>query len=335
MTREIGSEFWGIPVRSTNNFLFPKEICWFLSGRSALLAIIRDIKAQKEIHTVALPSWCCDSMIKPFVQEDIQTEFYNSFCVDGATPGLEYTTDVILVMDYFGYSTDYDYSSFKGIVIRDLTHGIFSGKHNDANYYYGSLRKWAGFCTGGYAWGFKNNVQYEGCNIKYIELRKKAMMLKKQYIETDIVSSNKKIFLDAFSEAEKLLEDIKISEADDQDIESAKKIDVFGIKKQRRNNAQILLKELGEYAIYKGLMEADCPLFVPIIVKNRNEIRRALIDNRVYCPIHWSSTDLHSVKYINEVYYTNELSLVCDQRYTEGDMIRLLDVIEHVGVKGI
>ena len=61
---EIGSEFWDIPVSEERNDLFPNYTQWYLSGRSALQAIIKELQ---NLHTVAMPSWCCDSMVKPFI----------------------------------------------------------------------------------------------------------------------------------------------------------------------------------------------------------------------------------------------------------------------------
>ena len=56
-------------------------------------------------------------------------------------------------------------------------------------------------------------------------------------------------------------------------------------------------------------------MFVPIISKNRNNIRKKLIENNIYCPIHWTSFNNSN----NEI-YANELSLICDQRYAKEDM---------------
>ena len=64
MAREIGSEFWNVPVIEKSNGLFPESTQWFISGRSALQAIIKELGKPRN---VSLPAWCCDSVIKPFV----------------------------------------------------------------------------------------------------------------------------------------------------------------------------------------------------------------------------------------------------------------------------
>ncbi len=64
MKREIGREFCEVEVGRENN-IFPDTTVWFASGRAALKVIIKDIKAKDR----GLPSWCCDSMIIPLVDE--------------------------------------------------------------------------------------------------------------------------------------------------------------------------------------------------------------------------------------------------------------------------
>ena len=69
----------------------------------------------------------------------------------------------------------------------------------------------------------------------------------------------------------------------------------------------------------------DCPLFVPVIIKNgkRDVIRKKLVDNEIYCPVHWPHPDANCESNLYEM----ELSLVCDQRYGREDMQRIVDVL--------
>ena len=50
---EIGSEFWDVPQSNIENGIFPKFTQWFISGRSALQAIIKELK---DCRTIAMPS---------------------------------------------------------------------------------------------------------------------------------------------------------------------------------------------------------------------------------------------------------------------------------------
>lgn len=328
--KEIGSEFWNVPLDEKGNSIFPESTLWFLSGRVALNYILTDIRKKYSLKQAWLPSWCCDSMIKPFLDNGFNVKFYSVY-YDGKKLVQEIPQDaeVILVLDYFGFCGKNDYSDFPGIVIRDLTHSIFCKNYNDANYYFGSLRKWCGIWTGGFAWGEEFdycNIEIQKPNKKYIELRKNSMEEKKKYIEGE---TENKVFLEGFSQAEKILDEISdVEYASDRDIRIANNIDDDLIKNTRRKNAEVLLNELGELAIFDSIKENDCPLFVPICVENRNIVRKKLIDNSVYCPVHWPISDLHKLNDRTKLIYQNEISIICDQRYTTEDMKRIVEIVK-------
>lgn len=302
MTKEIGSEFWDVPVCEQENAIFPDGTKWFLAGRTALAYIIQDC----EIKSVAMPKWCCSSMIAPFEKSGVEVCFYDSFP--------DQDKDCIFLMDYFGFHQGITVpSSYKGIVIRDVTHSIFSRNYDDADYYFGSLRKWAGFWTGGFAWGnWKKELQIPSADQHYVELRKTAMEQKKKYIFGDI---DNKDYLKIYAEASEYLDSCEICSADEADIYAAKHLDVNTIIKKRRENALTLLQSVNGLF---SLEENDCPLFVPIKVNDRDELRNYLIEKDIYCPVHWPEYDLDS----------QELSLVCDQRYDINDMNRICDAIK-------
>ncbi len=322
--KEIGSEFWNVPVTTENTQVFPNSIRWFLSGRSALQAIIRELKGMK---SVAMPAWCCDSMVKPFVDAGIQVDFYPCYIKNGLVQDLRYDSDALFVMDYFGYTSNIKIEH--PCVIRDVTHSLFSKKYDDANYYFGSLRKWCGVWTGGYAW--KNNGGLlntsEEINDKYIKLRRNAMEMKADYIGG---ISESKDYLNVYEQAEDILENAQIAKADKRDIDIAMRLDIEFIKNRRRSNAEYLMNALSKYLIFNEMRDDDCPMFVPIIVPfgQRDALRKHLISKAIYCPVHWPLSKYHNVDPNTEFIYKNELSLVCDQRYTEKDMQRMVASIK-------
>ncbi len=303
MKKEIGSEFWDVPLSNDENSIFPKETKWLLSGRTALNLIIKD----SGIKSISMPRWCCESMINPFIKNGVLVSFYDE------CPSFKY--DAIFLIDYFGFANkNPSLIGYKGIVIRDVTHSIFSKTYNDADYYFGSLRKWAGFITGGFAWGkWKTQIHLTPCDNEYATLRKKAMNLKKTYING--LSSNKD-FLDLFKQANDYLDSCELCSACEDDIYAARHFDVDGVKSIRRKNAKILIDRIG--CMYE-LKDNDCPLFIPIKVEKRDALRKFLIDNNVYLPIHWPNHDWNG----------KELSLVCDQRYDESDMLRICNLIDN------
>ena len=70
-------------------------------------------------------------------------------------------------------------------------------------------------------------------------------------------------------------------------------------------------------------------MFIPILVPGhkRDELRRSLIADNIFCPIHWPVSQYHVLDEKTRAIYENELSLVCDQRYNEDDMNRIADAI--------
>ena len=326
--KEIGSEFWNAPTIENENRVFSKSVQWFLSGRSALKSIINDLK---HLHTVALPSWCCHTMIRPFLDAGFEVKFYSVYWNVGLKQDIHFECDVLFLIDYFGYSvTNPDISGYGGIVIRDVTHSIYSTSYTDADYYFGSLRKWCGVWTGGYAWAKDGHhlIMEQNDDFGYTILREKAMQLKNSYLHGWGVTD--KEYLRVFNEAEEILEKAGISPAAERDVMLAKKIDVGFIRERRRANAKVLREAFPDWLIFREMNDADCPMFVPIFVPDgrRDELRNFLIKNDIYCPIHWPVSDYHKLDEKEQFLYDNELSLVCDQRYAEDDMRRMVQAIE-------
>lgn len=326
---EIGSEFWNVPTAQRANSLFDGQTQWFLSGRSALTHILAEIGQGNSGRKAALPAWCCDSMIKPFVDAGFSVSFYPVYRENGRlVQDLSVTDgcDVLLVMDYFGYAGNDTTLPHSGAIrIRDLTHSVLIRKYTDADYYFGSLRKWAGFWTGGFAWGCGSCSLPE--NEEYVTLRKRAMEEKARYMRTE---TDNKGYLETFAQAEEQLEDCSLAGAAARDVAMAGKLDVARIKQVRRENAAQLLEAFSDIALFPEIGEQDCPLFVPILVPEgrRDDLRRHLIEQQIYCPVHWPLTRYHRVDARSEQLYKNELSLVCDQRYTSENMERIIKVIK-------
>lgn len=329
-SREIGSEFWDAPITEKENDLFPKQTQWYLSGRSALKAILSELG---KCHSVAIPAWCCDSMVTPFIQAGIQVHFY-PVCYQNGKLIQEPDTDrdILFLMDYFGYTRKAaDTRDYRGIVIRDVTHSLFSEDYTDADYYFGSLRKWCGIRTGGYAWTRNGRTLPEGKPDEsgYTEMRERAMHHKAAFIVQNNRREEDKIYLNEFEAAEQILEETGIVRGSIKDTALAKRLDTFYIREKRRENANVLREALMDWLIFPEMRENDCPMFVPILVPDgkRDELRKRLISERVYCPVHWPISKEHALKPEEQALYENELSIVCDQRYTKVDMHRIVEII--------
>lgn len=332
MVKEMGSEFYKQQKKCTVHQ--DGEII-VLSGRTALDLIIRDIRKLQEFKTVALPSYCCDSMIEPFIRNNISITFYRVNV--NRIEYNEYEADAVLFLDFFGYLDDEvteiaKKAKSKGqIVIYDSTHYL-GEREIDADYIFCSYRKWF-FCN------FANVKKMNGVWLvsypkikqeRYISIRNEAANLKEKYINGNSVDKN--VFLNMFSKAEELLEIDYVNYSGEK-----KSFDCVDIIEKRKENAKRLiegLKGLDEIKLWKTeVNKNDCPLFVPILVPSeiRDTLRKYLIMNKIYCPVHWPITDLHG-EY--RAIFNNELSLICDQRYSVEEIDREIEVIKNFFEKG-
>lgn len=349
---EIGSEFWESTTANVcNKIEKDTSIAMCLCGRTALDYIIRDAKAElgEKWNSVLLPSYCCDSMIEPFVNNGISIRYYT---VMPSSNGLKCILpkpgehEAIYIMYYFGYS-DCDMYSQNEInqwkfAIFDTTHCCFSKTISDYSawnirYVYSSYRKWDNI--NGYSMAKKIIGEFvisppKREMLQYVELRKEACNNKKMYIEKGIGDKDK--FLSLYSRAEELIEsDYVDCEALSEGIETYRKLDIDTVRKIRRENAEYLVRELKEVEgikiLFSEMDSETCPLFVPVLVKDslRDELRRYLIRNQIYCPVHWPISEYHN--YLGDeqlILYNQELSLVCDQRYNFEDMKEIVKLIK-------
>lgn len=348
--KEIGSEFYNctlIPQKGKNGIYSKVNWEFYLSGRTALYEIIKDVKSKRNVTNVYLPNYVCESMIKPFEDSGIKVGFYD---IKVTSKGFEYCLepnkqiDIILIMNYFGlFNNKYDNDLKKiinnysnSIIIEDITHNLLSlNDYNAVDYMYGSIRKWDGFYSGGIAYSKEEKTICSQTLIdatKFYATRKNGMDKKKQYIEQDKYIDKR--FLKDFERAEELLElDYKHVQMDSLSREMFCNWDENLVRRKRRENYNKLLKgcdvyeSIGAYPICIELDNEDVPLFMPLIFENeaqRNKVRKVLIDNKVYCPVHWPIYE--SIKSIDCI-SKYELSIPCDQRYDEKNMEYIINVL--------
>ena len=110
-------------------------------------------------------------------------------------------------------------------------------------------------------------------------------------------------------------------------------LDTTYIARNRQRNARILIDGLQDIPeielMFQTVQDDEVPLFVPVLLReNRAKLRKYLIDNAIYCPIHWPKSEFHrGISQRAEMLYSQELSLVCDQRYGSDDMNRIVECI--------
>lgn len=331
--REVGSEFWREPKAVNQSWETSANRLYPLSGRTALDCICKD----SCIKSVMLPSYCCNSMIEPFLRNGVKVRFY-SVGLDDVRYDFTKDCEAVLLIDFFGYVmpemieiAKHEHNREK-VVIYDGTHLLTGNPFISmfADYTLCSFRKWE-YCNfavlekrkGSFGVTLNNKR-----NKEYNKLRDAAAKQKMDYFSK--VTTEKSVYLDMFSQAEEMLE---------RDYEGyvgqPVHIDADSIVRQRRINAKMLLNGLSvipQVQLFRPYICAeDIPMFVPILlddVETRTQLRKYLTENDIYCPIHWPLSDFHVIDEADKEIYGRELSLICDQRYDAVDMQREINVIK-------
>lgn len=318
-----------------------QDSSYTFSGRAAIELAVRDIMCTKTIQKVYMPSYCCVSMIQPFLNNDIKIEFYDVFYRNGKINyniDARKNCDVFFAMNYFGYKApemEHYIATFKKkgkIVIEDITHSLLndSPASQYSDYIVASLRKWFAIPTGGLLCKREGKLLVSVEKSGDLAVQDKIEAMKKKYLFLSGRINDKKEYLSENAKFDNQLihMDCKVG-IDHMSAGIIMNLDIGKVKKQRKENALILHEALKNNPNISMLfpdinLETNTPLFVPIMMKkaDRDSLREYLIKHGIYCPIHWPEV-MGTKSNIRDY----ELSIICDQRYTETDMVHIIEKI--------
>lgn len=330
---EIGSEFWIESV--PDNLLTERDGVYCLSGRTAIDLILQDILRKRTVRSVAMPGWCCDSMVSPFVAYGIEVRFYD-ICHTEITE--QFCEDVFYLTNYFGYENTLPLDVIKkvkekgAVIIYDRTHSFLLDDTcycELADYNFASIRKWMGVVGGALVEGLKDSPHLRDC--PYLQGKEIAMRDKYHYLQGDN-SIVKDKFLAVFREfGHRLVEDYCNYAMDDLSYTLYKHTYQQMMKQQRRENAAYIHEHLKGVRFLYELTDAAAPLFVPVLFENKEQrdyVRKKMIEQQIYCPVHWPQpTGIPAEFVVNDI-VGRELSLICDQRYGLNDIKQEIETIK-------
>jgi dTDP-4-amino-4,6-dideoxygalactose transaminase len=344
---EIGSEFWisKVPEETSKIPTWIEkygETILTSSGRGAITLLLGQIKPK--FKTVLLPAYICETIIQPFKANGYTCCFYDinkDLTASFDDNKIHGDIGIFFHMGYFGFPTNSslvnvikELKENGSIIIEDITQSLFSDyKRNDYNdYYIASLRKWSGIPSGGILASAQKSIKgILHNNMTFAEIRRKALLLKADYINK-MDNSLKPKFQELFQKAESILDcDLSSYNIDDLSLAIISNLDIKGLREKRINNFNVLSNGLDNIdyltPVFKKIPENVCPLFYPVYINSdRGNIRQYLIGKNIYCPIHWPKpNEIDYEHYINaNKIYCTELSIPCDQRYETIDMERII-----------
>ena len=335
-TKIIGGEF-KIPADVLQMDSIRSNEPVYSLGRTCFYAILEDIKKLVPENGVLLPDYLCSSVAEvparlgtPFKHYHVNSNFLPD--MDSLRNLLDYNGEkcTVMLIAYFGLVNLDDTITairrdFPGttIIVDDVQNFYGFGQHTDYDYCFTSYRKWFAVPDG--ADVLKKNGPMKLSSFQeqpaYVQYKAAGNLLKNH---GDIVDET--IALELIEKGENMMDTEYLYRCSDVSSELFKRIDFDMVQTQRRLNAEILhegLEKLNIRHLYDG---AKTPLFVPIIVPNRDRLRKRLFSEMIFAPVHWP-VESKELQGTNELYGT-ELSLICDQRYDGSDMERILHVIK-------
>ena len=361
MLPEIGSNYWLNPKEDYNkssripleDFGYYGDDSVFLSsGRSCENYVLDDIEYRNgNINKVALvPPFTCHTVLEPFYKRKYKICTYNislnlrtspedlKRIIEKEKPG------VVLIHRYFGFDTFGDvndiihhYSSQGVVFIEDVTQSFFSSfEPIFADYYIGSLRKWAGLPDGGLAIVRNGNFRKKPSmyDVELTDVKLAASFAKYQYLKEHI--GNKQHYLELYSNAERILSEEKLYYRISPISESVfSKLDLNELIQRRRNNYSYLFERLENESRLNPIMgqlhSNEVPLYFPIYTSDRKSFQLGLSDENIYAPIVWPLPDT-SPTICSEAseLYEHLICIPIDQRYDLDDMMRIAECIERL-----
>ena len=311
------------------------DVYTYSSGRAALYQILKYLRENNSISKVLLPDYLCSSILVPinklgldfaFYPIDEQLVLYPKQFFELYTKGV-----AVLLINYFGLMDLQEQINIirsideQAIIIEDDVQAYyeFLKPLHGVDFKFTSLRKTFAVPDGGLV---KTKFKLpEVFSPNSFGQYKAAGGLLKSMREGNF---NDKIYLDLFQKGESLI---------DEDLEYgmsplADKLYYFAnqdhVKVRRLNNAHYIVNNLNMIGIKPVLpiIEDHVPLFIPIVLNNRDDVRKQMFQLEIFCPIHWP-LDSNELKR-GEIMAKTELSLIIDQRYGQNDMDKIIKLLQ-------
>ena len=303
MENLIGSEYHTAAIRIN-------------TGRNALLYLC----LAKGINKVFLPYFLCDSVSNCLLRNEIAFEFYH------VNEQFEPIFDAHLASNEFLYIVNY-YGIFDNAkllkyaekyynIIVDNTHAFFQKAIPDVDTIY-SCRKFFGVPDGAYL--------YSNCS--KLELGNDNSATRMNHILGRFEGSASKFYND-FIDNDHAFNKLPLLSMSRLTSNLLTGIDYEKTIQLRNENFAILSSQLDEHNL---ISEKECyaPYCYPFLVEDGMDLRRKLIENKIYIAKLWPNVTYEiGANELECDIACNMLPIPCDQRYTQDDMERIIRVVK-------
>lgn len=286
------------------------------SGRNALKYILRSRKIKK----ILLPYYLCDSVSTACLEENVSVSFYHigyDFLPVDIEPDLD---EWVYVVNYYGQISAKQLerlSAGYGRVIIDNAQAYFEEPIKGADTLY-TCRKFFGVPDG--ALLYTDSLLEDTLPIDRSYTRMTHLLGRFENSASE--------FYQAYRDNEEELFTAPLKHMSPITENLLRAVDYAAVKAKRTENFERLHSELaGTNKL--ALRIPNGAFSYPLLVDNGYELRKWLIENKVYVPVLWPNvTKECAAGTVEHNLASNLLPLPCDQRYSALDMDRIISLIQ-------
>ena len=349
---EQGSEFhWPAALLQTAAAdRWPKVSTFWGSGRDALRALLLHGKQTRGWRRLWIPAYFCQEVVEALQSTSILLTVYSDGpqCAEPSTAALEFQPgDTILRVNFFGLRNLPSAAALRAQrveVIDDHTHDPWSisSSESDADWCLASLRKTLPIPDGGVLW---SPVGHRLPSLAPVTPERRlasleklaAMLLKELYLNGQLAAKQAFRQLALSGEAHIASGDVSAMPGWTRDLLSIFPVEEW--RNMRHHNFMVLLDALAALPwleVLKPFQAQACPFSAVLLFdssERRSFVRRKLIEARAYPTVLWP-LDAPVVAGIGEEFRdfsTRMLSIHCDMRYDEADLLHVAELIKQFG----
>ena len=302
---------------------------------------IRWLVDQLDVKRVWMPSYLCPSMITGLDAHLLS--FYpinTNLRIDNLSwlNNVGYN-DLVFFITYFGFkgsTTIRQYAKSRGAwVIEDACQALLTnGVGNNVDFVLYSLRKFIGVPDGGIlidnTGKLPENPSFSSAPSQWWEPQLNAWIGRGHFDRRGADGSDRTWYeLYKMGEERTPYKPCSMSAITKTLIHKA--FDYSRISHQRRLNYEILYNNIGHLSLFNRPSENEVPLGFAICLddqETRDRLRAKLIQACIYPPIHWDIAGYIPYRFKeSRALSAKILTLPCDQRYDESDMLKIIKVV--------
>lgn len=333
----IGGMF-GLEPRITSptirSLLRPGDLL-FLNARSAIHTLLIELQPP----SVWLPTFLCDALIQAtrvarhrrFYSVGENLDVQGDDWIDDVAAG-----DLVILIRYFGLPLDHEVIAaltWRGaMVVEDASQVLASDDDSQATFTLFSPRKFVGVPDGGIlrprdpSWRLQTPLVPPPTD--WLRTATAASRLRRRFDEDEPSPALREKWFRLFRDAESRMPcgPYAMSELSRGILESS--LQPFEIQRRRAENFRCLAERLRPWGLLPVHPPCAAPLGYPIVTDHRDRLRRALLEEEIFAPVHWPTPAEVPARFLDcRRLASRILTLPCDQRLDARDLARMVEVV--------